>query len=64
MQVHVFNIEWDTECDDDATTPNLPSEMTVDIDGWVNKDTFDDDFPDLLSDRTGFCVLGYEYEIL
>jgi hypothetical protein len=62
MKVKFFNIKWDTESDFDDEPVDLPTELTLD----VPDDEIDLDFEgaDMLSDKTGFCVFSFEYEIL
>lgn len=58
MKIKFFNINWDT----DYMNPKrlgLPSEITIDV-----SEDFDPEMEgaDLLSDKYGFCVFGFEFE--
>ena len=44
-----------------STEMNLPTEMTLIINDSVDIET---DIADTISDKTGWCVEGYNYEIL
>ena len=48
-----INILWDT----DGEEVNLPNE--IEIPDWVDKED-EDEISDYLSDKTGFCHLGFE----
>jgi len=64
MKVKVTDIVYDTESDDvvyDATELGLPSEMIVEVDGIIDVES---EIADSISDKTGWCVEGYNYEIL
>jgi hypothetical protein len=58
MKVKFYDIEWDTDGDDDI---DLPEVVVMD----VEEDT---DIPyrgaDLLSDEYGFCVYAFDFDIL
>lgn len=66
MKVELFDIQWDTQSDDDGLTPpaeelGLPLSHTVEVD-----DDFDvvNEGADLLSDKFGYCVFGFQFDIL
>jgi hypothetical protein len=65
MKVKVTNIVYDIDIDDDSSqfvlNSDLPSEMIVDVDGIIDVES---EIADAISDRTGWCVQGYNYEIL
>lgn len=65
MKIKVTNIVYDTDIDDDSTTfvlnSELPSEMIVEVDGVID---IESEIADAISDNTGWCVEGYNYEIL
>jgi len=65
MKVKVTNIVYDTDIDDDSSqfvlNSDLPSEMIVEVDGIIDVES---EIADAISDRTGWCVQGYNYEIL
>jgi len=66
MKVKVTNIVYDTRdiCDGhqwDQNELDLPSEMIVEVDGIIDVES---EIADAISDRTGWCVEGFNYEIL
>ena len=65
MKIKVTDIVYDTDIDDDSTTfvlnSDLPSEMIVEVDGIIDVES---EIADAISDRTGWCVQGFNYEIL
>ena len=65
MKIKVTDIVYDTDIDDDSTTfvlnSELPSEMIVEVDGIIDVES---EITDAISDRTGWCVQGFNYEIL
>ena len=65
MKVKVTNIVYDTDIDDDSSqfvlNSDLPSEMIVEVDGIIDVES---EIADAISDTTGWCVQGYNYEIL
>lgn len=65
MKVKVTNIVYDTDIDDDSSqfvfNSDLPSEMIVEVDGIIDVES---EIADAISDLTGWCVQGYNYEIL
>ena len=63
MQVHVTNIEWDTECDDDAELPELPESMMIALE-LEDGDDLEEMIAECLSDQTGFCVRGFDHKIV
>ena len=60
MKIQVTDIVYDTG-GIVSTEMNLPSEMTLIINDSVDIET---DIADAISDKTGWCVEGYNYEIL
>lgn len=54
--VLVTDIVWDTE--DDGSADELPTECTVEVDGETN---IEEQIENDLSDRFGYCTLGYNY---
>ena len=52
MTFHVYDIDWDTDGDEDVS---LPSEVEVEADCV-------EDIADALSDEYGFCINGFNYE--
>jgi hypothetical protein len=65
MKVKVTNIVYDTDIDDDSSqfvlNSDLPSEMIVEVDGIIDVES---EIADAISDKTGWCVQGFNYEIL
>ena len=65
MKYRVTDIVYDTDIDDDSSqfvlNSDLPSEMIVEVDGIIDVES---EIADAISDRTGWCVQGYNYEIL
>ena len=65
MKVKVTGIVYDTDIDDDSSqfvlNSDLPSEMIVEVDGIIDVES---EIADAISDKTGWCVQGYNYEIL
>ena len=62
MKIKVTNIVYDTESDGIVHTDlDLPSEMTLVIDGSLDVES---EIADAISDKTGWCVEGYNYEVL
>ena len=68
MKIKVTNIVYDT---DDGWAQDglgisveelqLPNEMIVEVDGIID---IEDEIASVISDTTGWCVSGYNYEIL
>jgi len=65
MKIKVTGIVYDTDIDDDSSqfvlNSDLPSEMIVEVDGIIDVES---EIADAISDRTGWCVEGFNYEIL
>lgn len=65
MKIKVTNIAYDTDISDDSPnfvlTSELPREMIVEVDGDID---IESEIADAISDSTGWCVEGYNYEIL
>jgi len=64
MKVKVTGIVYDIDIDDDSSqfvlNSDLPSEMIVEVDGIIDVES---EIADAISDRTGWCVQGFNYEI-
>ena len=58
MKIKVTNIVYDTGDESDL---DLPTEMIVNVDGVID---IESEIADAISDNTGWCVEGYNYEIL
>ena len=58
MKIKVTDIVYDT---DGETDLDLPTEMTLIINDSLDIET---DIVDIITDETGWCVQGYNYEIL
>lgn len=62
IKVYVYDIQWDTDGDKE-TLKVLPTEYAFQFD--MSEDEIDDDFvSDYISDLTGYCHFGFEYEII
>jgi hypothetical protein len=65
MKIKVTDIVYDIDIDDDSSqfvlNSDLPSEMIVEVDGIIDVES---EIADAISDRTGWCVQGFNYEIL
>ena len=65
MKVKVTGIVYDIDIDDDSSqfvlNSDLPSEMIVEVDGIFDVES---EIADAISDKTGWCVQGYNYEIV
>jgi hypothetical protein len=64
MKVKVTDIVYDTESDGviyDATELKLPTEFTIEL---VGDNDVENEIADTISDKTGWCVQGFNYEIL
>ena len=61
-KIYVCDIQWDTDGDKE-TLKVLPTKYTFQFD--ISEDEIDDDFvSDYISDLTGYCHFGFEYEII
>jgi hypothetical protein len=65
MKIKVTDIVYDIDIDDDSSqfvlNSDLPSEMIVEVDGIID---VENEIADTISDKTGWCVQGFNYEIL
>ena len=62
MKIKVTDIVYDTADDEIAVEDlDLPNEMIVEVDGIID---IESEIADAISDTTGWCVSGYNYEIL
>jgi len=62
MKIKVTNIVYDTESDGVVHTDlDLPTEIILEIDKDCD---IEDEIADTISNKTGWCVEGYNYEIL
>jgi len=57
FEVRVFNIVWET----DGAPVELPTTMTVRVE-VDSSDELDDAVSDAITEATGFCHKGFEYE--
>ena len=59
MEYRVFDIKYDTD-DDDV---DLPEEMVVKINTheYKNADEIEEAICNEISDRTGYCIIGYQF---
>ena len=60
MKVKVTDIVYDTD-GIVSTEMNLPDEMIVEVDGIID---IESEIANAISDKTGWCVEGYNYEII
>ena len=58
MKIKVTNIVYDT---DGESISGLPTEMILNVGGDID---IESEIADAISDNTGWCVEGYNYEIL
>jgi len=58
IKVKVTDIVYDTDGESDL---DLPNGMIVEVDGIID---IESEVADAISDKTGWCVSGYNYEIL
>ena len=62
MKIKVTDIVYDTADDEIAVEDlDLPNEMIVEVDGIID---IESEIADAISDTTGWCVSGYNYEVL
>ena len=68
MKIKVTDIVYDTADDEIAVEDlDLPSEMILEVDGVIDIESEIADqqsIADAISDRTGWCVSSYNYEVL
>jgi hypothetical protein len=57
----VYDIDIDDDSSQFVLNSDLSSEMIVEVDGIIDVES---EIADAISDRTGWCVQGYNYEIL
>ncbi len=63
VKVKCTEIQWDTDGDKELFK-SLPQEVEITLDDYVEGDYLDDELADALSDLYGFCIEGYNYEII
>lgn len=67
MNVKFFNIRYDTDGENISGIPEevntTMEEMGWDEDVWDVEDFINEHGADFISDKTGWCVFGYEYKI-
>ena len=62
IKVKVTDIVYDTGDEEIAVEDlDLPTGMIVEVDGIID---IESEVADAISDKTGWCVHGYNYEIL
>lgn len=59
MQIKAFNIQYDT---DGVKVKGLPQELWFEIDDDPDFDPATE-LADLISNKTGWCVFGYDFEV-
>lgn len=58
MKIRTFNIIYDT----DGRRVKLPKEIIfTEVDSDINPD---DDLADMISDKTGYCVESFRFEVI
>ena len=63
MTVKCTEIQWDTDRDK-RLLKKLPKNITLTIEDYCDGDDLDDVIADMLSDEYGFCLFGFNYEII
>ena len=63
ITVKCTEIQWDTD-GDKRLLKKLPKNVILTIDDYYEGDDFDDTITDMLSDEYGFCLFGFNYEII
>lgn len=63
IKVKCTEIQWDTDGDKELSK-SLPKEVALIIDDYCEGDYLDDELADMLSDKYGFCLFGFNYEII
>jgi len=66
MRVRCSNINWDTS-DTDGKIPKLPKTLTFTVPALrenEDQESLTEELGEMLSDKTGFCVLGFNYYIV
>jgi hypothetical protein len=59
IKYRCFNIKYDT----DGHKVKLPKEIIVEVDKNLNEDELEETLSDSISDKTGFCHMGFDSEI-
>lgn len=59
MNFRAFNIKWDT----DGENVDLPQEIFIKV-SKENAESAEDLIADAISDETGFCHFGFDYELI
>ena len=62
VTVRIYNIQWDTD-GDKKLFKKLPQNIEATIMEFDGEDV-EDTISDYISDLTGFCHYGFEYEII
>ena len=60
MKILVTDIEWDV--DDEEDMVDLPSELTLETNEDLHGDELEEWISDEISNETGFCHRGFQYE--
>jgi hypothetical protein len=66
MRVRCSEIQWDTS-DTEGKLPKLPKTLTFRVPPLrenEDQESLTDELGELLSEKTGFCVLGFNFRIL
>lgn len=63
ITVKCTEIQWDTD-GDKRLLKKLPKNVIITIDDYCDGDYLDDTIADMLSDEYGYCLFGFNYEII
>lgn len=63
VTVRIYNIQWDTD-GDEKLFKKLPQNIEATIIEPNEDEDVEDIISDYISDLTGFCHYGFEYEII
>ena len=66
MKVRCSNIQWDTS-DTEGKLPKLPKTVTFtvpDLQENEDQEVLTEELGEMLSNKTGFCVLGFCHQIV
>ena len=66
VTVRLYDIEWDTESDDEGAPPVLPNEVRVQVEvsPGDSQEAVMERAIDQATDRLGFCILGAKGEVV
>lgn len=68
MRVRCTDIQWDTDSDtDEWTKARLPVALTFTVPALrenEDQESLQEELGEMLTEKTGFCVLGFNYRIV